>query len=283
MKTHSQVKRSLFVWSTVALLLTCAGACTTTPSPERVKQQAEAKARQETAMRMWKERCATKAGVKIHRTVDNVDGIFLMKIRPDDIMNYGDQFKMDDPYGSDSTGDRYILNFLKGFYHQQSDKPIAAGSPPREGYRYVEAVDPKDGRQYRYTGRVEEPWQTDRAYLKGYTRFVFDKVPANGTHPRYGVTYDDISTQEEREYWIAGSSLRVIDLKTNEVIAERIGYMVDWAQGSTVGYRSPWLFAADNACPDFNSDNVRRVPGPGSSAQASQTIVFVEKVLKPSK
>ena len=258
MKTHRQVKTSLFVWSTVALLLTCAGACTTTPSPERVKQQAEAKARQETAMRMWKERCATKAGVKIHRTVDNVDGIFLMKIRPDDIMNYGDQFKMDDPYGSDSTGDRYILNFLKGFYHQQSDKPIAAGSPPREGYRYVEAVDPKDGRQYRYTGRVEEPWQTDRAYLKGYTRFVFDKVPANGTHPRYGVTYDDISTQEEREYWIAGSSLRVIDLKTNEVIAERIGYMVDWAQGSTVGYRSPWLFAADNACPDFNSDNVRR-------------------------
>lgn len=296
MKTHSQIKGRPFVWPTIALLLTCAVACTTTPSPERIKQQAEAKARQETAMRMWKERCATKAGVKIHRTVDNVDGIFLMKIRPDGIMNYGDQFKMDDPYGSDSTGDRYILNFLKGFYHQQSDKPIAVGSPPREGYRYVEAVDPEDGQRYRYTAGMKVVGQKDisapavmselarnPSYDINIRAFMLDKVPANGPHPRYGVTYEDISTHEEREYWIAGSSLRVVDLQTNAVIAERIGYMVDWAQGSTVGFRSPWLFAADNACPDFNSDNVRRVPGPGSSAQASQTIVFVEKVLKPSK
>lgn len=113
--------------------------------------------------------------------------------------------------------------------------------------------------------------------------FMLDKAPTIGPRPRYGVTYDDISTHEEREYWIAGSSLRVIDLQTNEVIAERIGYMVDWAQGSQAGARSPWLFAADNACPDFNRNNVRRVPGPGFSAQAGQTIDFVEKVLKPSK
>jgi hypothetical protein len=94
---------------------------------------------------------------------------------------------------------------------------------------------------------------------------------------------DDISTREEREYWIAGSSLKVIDLQTNEVIAERIGYMVDWAQGSQAGGRSPWLFAADNACPDFNRNRLRRVPGPGFSAQAGQTIDFVDQVLKPSK
>lgn len=282
MKTHRQFKRGLFVWSTVALLLTCAGACTTTPSPERVKQQAEAKSRQETAMRMWKERCATKAGVKIHRTVDNVDGIFLMKIRPGGVPNYGDQFKMDDPYGKDSTDDTYILNFLKGFYHQRTDQPVIPGKPPREGYRYVEAIDPKDGQRYRYTGRVEEPWQTNKSYLKGYTRFVLDKAPSSGPRPRYGVTYDDISSHEEREFWIAGSSLRVIDLQTSEVIAERIGYMVDWAQGSTAGFRSPWLFAADNACPGFQWNPnipVRHASG----EQPGQTLIFVEQVLKPSK
>lgn len=104
--------------------------------------------------------------------------------------------------------------------------------------------------------------------------------------PRYGVTYDDISTREEREYWIAGSSLKVIDMQTNEIIAERIGYMVDWAQGSRAGQRSPWLFAADNACPGFQWNlnfPVTRSNGGGSSQQPGQTITFVEKVLKPSK
>ena len=98
-------------------------------------------------------------------------------------------------------------------------------------------------------------------------------MPAPGKPPRYGVTYDDISTREEREYWIAGSLLKVIDLQTNEVIAERIGYMVDWAQGSQAGGRSPWLLATRQACPKFLGEHF--------STQIGQTEKFVEKVLKP--
>ena len=60
-----------------------------------------------------------------------------------------------------------------------------------------------------------------------------------------------IQTREDWDYWIAGSSLRLIDLQTNEVMAERIGYMGDWAQGSSAVGRSPWLLAANNACPEF--------------------------------
>jgi hypothetical protein len=64
----------------------------------------------------------------------------------------------------------------------------------------------------------------------------------------------------------------VIDLQSNEVIAERIGYMVDRGQGVTAGGRSPWLLAAGAACPAF----------PGQHAeQANQTARFVEKVLFP--
>ena len=80
------------------------------------------------------------------------------------------------------------------------------------------------------------------------------------------------------ENWIAGSSLKVIDLKTNEVIAERIGYMYDWAQGSREGFRSPWLMAADNACPAFGRSDVK-----ATTAQIGQTVRFVEKVLHPTK
>lgn len=90
---------------------------------------------------------------------------------------------------------------------------------------------------------------------------------ASGEQPRYGVTFDDISTKEERDHWIAGSSLRIIDTNTNEVIAERIGYMVDFAQGATPGGRQPWTFAKKNvgwSCPAFQEYGARR---------------FVEKVL----
>jgi hypothetical protein len=230
----------------LALLL---GACTSGP---RAAQPSE---RQAKAMAMWQERCKT-AGEKIYKTVEGVEGI--------------------------STNDEYLMNFLRGYYHQRYPT-LGPGFPPRVGFRYIEAQDPKDGQRYRYTGRLEQPWLANKNYSEDYKRFVLDKTPATGSAPRYGVTYDDISTREEREYWIAGSSLKVIDLQTNEVIAERIGYMVDRAQGNQSGGRSPWLFAADNACPDFNRNRLRRVPGPGFSAQAGQTIDFVEQVLKPSK
>jgi hypothetical protein len=210
---------------------------------------------------MFAERCKT-AGEKIYRTVENVEGVYLLKIRPKQI-NFDDQFRLDDPYGSDLGGDGYIESFL-------SDTHV----PQRPAYVYAEAIDPQNGRRYRYTVRIEEPWQTNKSYLKGYTRFVLDKVAASGPTPRYGVTYDDISTREEREYWIAGSLLRVIDLQTDEVIAERVGYMMDWAQGSRGGGRSPWLLATRQACPEF--------PGLHSVAQTRQTKRFVEKVLKPS-
>lgn len=217
------------------------------------------------AKAMFEERCK-KAGVFIHRTVENVEGVFVIKVRQKSI-NYGDQFAMDDPYGLDSGGENYLKTFFSGFFKNRK--------PPPPGYRYVEAVDPTDGNRYRYTGRLDQPWLRDKRYGDWVFEFVLDKAPATGAPPRYGVTYDDISTREEREYWIAGSSLRVIDLKTNEVIAERVGYMMDRGQGNRSGGRSPWLLAADNACPEFPLDGSRQ------SYQGNQTRHFVVSVLKP--
>ena len=238
---------------------------------------------------MFEARCKA-AGEKIHRKVDDVEGVYLLKIRPEGA-NYDDQFEMDDPYGRDSAGDLYILNFLRGFYHQRADQPVVPGVPPQVGYLYVEAVDKGDGKRYRYTASIRDVVHTDSVLMGGDGRtkfvtrdFVFDRVPAPGPAPRYAVTYDDISTREEREYWIAGSSLKVIDLQTHEVMAERIGYMMDGAQGSRAGARAPWFFAANHACPGFQKNPlipVTRANGGGASEQAGQTLFFVEKVLKP--
>ncbi len=239
---------------------------------------------------MFAERCR-KAGVFIHRTAENVEGVFLMKLRPQGI-NHGDQYRMDDPYGRDLGGDGYILNFLRGFETRQAQ--FAPGAPSRYGYHYVEALDPKDGQRYRFTGsrkvvgrmdasapNVKVDLARDPNFDLNIYAFTLDKAPAPGPMPRYGVTYEDISTREERDYWIAGSSLKVIDLHTNEVMAERIGYMMDRGQGNTNSGRSPWLFAANNACPSFFVNPNLPPNGRGSGAQLHQTEDFVERILKP--
>ena len=268
------------------LLAGCAG-----PSSGEKAQQEAAQARLSKAEAMFQERCKT-AGEFIYRTADNVEGVFLLKLRPDKI-NFGDQYKMDGPYGRDLRNEGYIQTFARGFETRQAQ--FAPGSPNRYGYLYVDAIDPKDGKRYRYTGRMKVVGQQDPMahniklameknpnYDLNIYDFGLDKAPAPDPAPRYGVTYDDISTREERDYWIAGSSLKIIDLKTNEVMAERIGYMMDRGQGSKAGGRSPWLFAADHACPGFQRNpNYPIQPGHGASAQQIQTEDFVEKILKP--
>jgi hypothetical protein len=240
------------------------------------------KARLAKAEAMFAERCK-KAGVFIHRTAENVEGVFLMKLRPKGI-NYRDQYRLDDPYGRVFIGDGYIESFLWG-----RNEKGALDNTKSGGYRYVEAIDEKDGKRYRYTGSLKAVRRMDVTakgvqmalarnpnYDLNIYDFVLDKVPAPGPASRYSVTYDDISTREERDYWIAGSLLKVIDLQTNEVMAERIGYMMDRGQGNTGGGRSPWLFAADNACPVFGPEKVGLSR---SFHQPSQTRNFVEQVL----
>ena len=266
------------------LLSLVLSACAVTGSAQLTGVE-ERSARLAKAEAMFAERCM-KAGVFIHRTAENVEGVFLMKLRPQGI-NFSNQYARDDPYGRDLGGDGYILNFLRGFETRQAQ--FAPGAPSRYGYHYVEALDPKDGKRYRYTGSVKEVAHTTSILMGGDGKttfktkdFVLDKVPASGPMPRYGVTYEDISTREERDYWIAGSSLKVIDLQTNEVMAERIGYMMDRGQGNTNSGRSPWLFAADHACPTFQRNpNFPLQPGHGASAQLHQTEDFVESILKP--
>ncbi len=255
--------RRIQLFAAALLAAAAMAVCAQTPPAKE-----DPKARLAKAEAMFAERCK-KSGEFIKRTVENVEGIYLRKLRPEKL-NRGDQFAMDDPYGFDVRGEGLINSFLQGRNKYGS---LASEALVSNDYRYVEAIDPKDGKRYRYTGRIDEPWRRDPSYSTTYKRFVLDKVPAPGPSPRYGATYDDISTREEREYWIAGSSLKVMDLKTNEVIAERIGYMVDRGQGSDAGDRAPWLMAANNACPAFP-----RFPG-NPPFQLDQTRRFVESVL----
>ncbi|SMC23201.1 hypothetical protein SAMN02745857_01577 [Andreprevotia lacus DSM 23236] len=241
------------------LLVVMQGCATERPDPDKQKR--------DEAIALYEKHCQ-QAGEKIYRTVDHVQGLFLFKLRPKKT-NFQDQFVLDDPYGHDTGGDGYIKNFLM-------EKKNGSLLDEVGGYGYVDAIDPNDGLRYRYTAYLDQPWLRDKKYAEWVRNFSLHKELApNAPLPRYGVTYDDISTREDREHWIAGSSLKVIDLQTHEVMAERIGYMVDLGLGSLNGGRSPWLIAAGNACPKFPV-----VFGTRHPLQQMQARHFVEKILR---
>jgi len=244
-------------------------------------------ARQKVGQAHFQERCKT-SGEKINRTVDNVDGILLMKIRSH--VDVDSQFAPDDLYGFDNGGDDYIKSFLRvvAGKHLVSDINVERY---RQGYRWVEATDPKDGRLYRFSlvGDVErlrsdETWAQAKKNIgpdvgREVYGLVLKRQPIDRPVARYGVTWADISTRDDRTQWVAGGVIQVIDLQTQEVIAERKGFMWDYGMGSRAGGRSPWLFAQRHACPAFPE----RGPGdPRRERSRREGIEFVTKVLEPT-
>jgi len=189
-----RMSRTLIQRIATTLLPFVLAACAATGGAQNTPTREDGRARLAKAEAMFAERCK-KSGEFIHRTAQNVEGVFVMKIRPKGI-NYGDQFALTDPYGNDSEGDSYIKSFLKG-YHPRSLRPVP-GAPPRLGYHYVEALDAKDGKRYRYTGsrkvvgrmdasapNVKVDLARDPNFDLNIYAFTLDRIPAPGPAPRY--------------------------------------------------------------------------------------------------
>ncbi|MBL8379471.1 MAG: hypothetical protein JNM79_16500 [Burkholderiales bacterium] len=196
----------------------------------------------------FEKRCKEDARITIHRVVEHTDGILVMRPRKRATdRELEDQYWMGDPYGySESEAERpQSLLF---------DSSIdSAGRPrpkPVPGYEYVEVriapgPDNPDGNK---TVRCTRDGPNEPDNQKTKTE-ISEKAIS-----RYGFDWEDISTEEDRKYWVAGGRTRIFDLRSGAVIAERIGYLVDREQGGRVGGRS-WLFASAVACPPFT--NVR--------------------------
>lgn len=231
------------------------------------KEQEEAqayKARLEKAQALFAERCKT-AGEKIYRTVEGVEGVFVLKPRTEE-RNLGDQFKLDDPYGFSGSGERYLKLFIRG----RTTVPAKTGEliDPANvvTYKFVEIADEEGKGFYRYTTPMAKE-ESERLTRNGGGVVPVEKKSTSIRASRYGITWDDISTQADRENWIAGSSQKIIDLQTMETLAERIGYMFDPGLGNRSGGRSPWGAARDYACPPLNE----------------KTFYFFDRVIQPAK
>jgi hypothetical protein len=281
MKNLSQNLRSPLALVLATLLV---AACQTT-SPPAQAQQPGALSIQERVQRgraLFDEKCRTVAGEKIYKTVPDVEGLLLLKVRPHaGEREWADRMWPGAAFAIEATANDFINTFL-GYEHSADRiEPVKSNSrgyigtdfqPDNPsnvpGYRYVDIIDEKDGKRYRYSGRWEEPWQTDKSYLKGYIKFYLDKTPAPDPAPRYAVTYEDHVVPKERALWLASGTVKVIDRQTNEVLGEMTRYA--WSAGApTSANPSPWLTAY-------------KCPGHSVGANAA-TRKFVDQVLLPKK
>ena len=212
-------------------------------------QQAEYQRRYQQREAEFDQLCRTKAGYKIHRVVTEVEGIRLLKVRHP--IQDGDMLAPGAAFGLESEDDGYINNFLAYRYpitlaDNSYGVSVSVNPGVQPSFRYVDVLDEKDGKYYRYTGRWDEPWKYDKSYLKGYIKFFLDKVSSPQPLARYAVTFEDSVIPEERAKGFASSKVIVLDTQTNEVLAEMVRYV--WGPSQPTSYTpNPWL--TTDKCP----------------------------------
>ncbi|UTW07169.1 hypothetical protein [Pseudomonas benzenivorans] len=234
--------------------------------------------RAEAGKALWKEKCRTLAGEKVYKTVADLEGLVLLKVRPRAwAPEWADPMWPGAAFAKEAQTDGYIKSFL-GYEHSSSPtgEPVTPTSrgyigtdfqsrnPSNvPGYRYVDVIDPEDKQRYRYV-LVHKPRPTSKI---GWIDTLLEKSPAPDPIPRYGVTFEDHVIPEERALGVASSTVRVIDLKTNEVLGEMLRYA--WSTPASRANPSPWLTAY--RCPDHEV-------GAGAATRK-----FVDQVLIPRK
>lgn len=237
-----------------------------------IRKAPEFQARYEKAEALFKKRCET-AGEFIYKTVPNVKGVVWMRWRSKSVRD-SDQFEMNDPYGSTCSGEWCIRSLLVATQgYELLQKAQMKPTLGRVGYDFVEAADPETGQKYRYTLRYVHPVNSSPDW---WIEDELIKVPIDEFTARYGITWDDISTREDRELWIAGGAISAIDRQTTKVIAKGQGYMMDPGLGSTTGFRSPWGLARRNTCRTVADPAFRR-------EEWQETRDFAFSVLQPTK
>ena len=126
-----------------------------------------------------------------------------------------------------------------------------------------------DGKKDINAPAVQINLKRDPNYDLNIYRWTLERVPAPADGPRYGVTYEDHVIPEERALGLASSTVKVLDLKTNEVLGEFTRYSWTTAKPSAAN-PTPWLPAY--SCGDSFT-----------SAASTKTRLFADQILQPRK
>ncbi|MDK2125822.1 hypothetical protein [Parachitinimonas caeni] len=258
------------------LLLALLAGCSS--SAERAWWAAD-KVRMDKGRAIFQEKCKTDAGEKIYRKVEEVEGIVLLKVREwRSEVQWFDKMWPGAAFARESHNNGYIENFL-GYEHSGSPerKPVTQeyrgyinleynpkNPSNAPGYRFVDVMQ-ADGGRLRYT-IVKRPRPTSQI---GWIDTLIEGKPTTAPAPRYAVTFEDHVDPALRELWLASSTVKVIDLQTQEVLGELKRWA--WAYEPAPGDDSiPW--GRSRVCPQGDNYSGNAV-----------TRMFVDRILIPKK
>ncbi len=245
--------------ATVLALCLATAACESESARQRKAEEQAYQEKYAKAKALFEKRCKT-AGVVIHRTAKDVEGIELTKVRqpvPWGGKEYFDPMWAEAAMAGESRGDDYIKQFLMYEFlvlHQPGVRgqlgPITTERPSqspgtKKGYAFVEVVDSATGVRSVCT----PDWTRDHPnWVSGQHQCV----PVQSSKTRYALDYEEIVDPADRALWVAGTKLKVIDKQTGEVIAQMTKFIWDPAFGGSSTGRWPWQHAssaASTVCP----------------------------------
>lgn len=189
----------------------------------------------------FKKLCDEKSGEKIYKTYTGVKSVLVVKpLPPATEKDLYDQFWYGDPYSNATPWDRRGERKAGTLIGQQR---FISGRG-EIGFEFFEQeITANNGKAFQ---RVE-PSQVPPYFVS--------KSPIEKPTSRFGTSWEDISTSDDRKSWVAGSRFRVIDLIDNSIVAERIGFFIEAGFGSTAGQRRPWLTSRgpSTTCPPLSN------------------------------
>lgn len=166
--------------------------------------------------------CKTEAGEFIYKTVENVEGLYMMrprKVATDYELEH--LYALEDPYGHTSDDDMpgaqdSYVQPVQGKY-QFLEIPLKSEDVSNDATKY----------QRYYRDEKANPGKKYQTMINGQGVFVpyvvtDAKVPTLKSH--YGYTWRGITRPHDREFGIAGGELIVLDMETDEVLAVRRGF-----------------------------------------------------------
>ena len=251
---------------------------------KKIAKYNERKAKYEAAKAVFDEQCK-KAGEKIYRTVDNVDGVMLLRVGETDYVGidagyWNESFehavmggrKLKYKEGSYQV-EYYIKSFLNYLMTSSSGYRDSNGVYHPDyywtnmGYQYVDVFKKNSLNKEYINGN------SIIRYVRKEPKHITSNLEEKEFNPdnpaRYAVSYENNIDISLRKHWIAGTTIKIIDRETDELLAEKIAFAFDPYLGGITDRGQPWEPNRTVACSNeerFGTDFVKN---------------FAIKVLKP--
>jgi len=207
--------------------------------------------------------CKAEAGEFIYKTVENVEGLYMMRPRKeatDDELSH--LYALEDPYGhTNGEANMGEYDFVSPFRYSYLERPV---QPPRSIPSVKQASG--HGGDERMPVGYERFAGYDSRHLESMQKSITESLKS-----RYGITWRGISRPHDRELGIAGGELIVLDRETNEVLGVRRGFI---RSGMIRNNLTGIWWLTGQACPLYGYRG-------GRNKDFDFTYWFVGKVLKP--